>query len=954
MDPADAGLLILCTACGAALRAPSIIFSNTMRGPTQIAQPTTPVEALAHTPLVVTSSIKPCHRLPLVVGTVAAVVLLAAGIAFLAGSLGRGNGDHKPISQLRLTTQPDTRQNIGQATQPTQPAALIAQGDPDHPALLSTPRARKTTDPNASLADWAYRIKEPPQPVVEPKVVTQDATPKVDPKPVEIATTLPTTAPSVDAVATAPPIQSSRNRRQTPRRPVARPIVMPSTGIGDQEIGRAITKAVDHLLSQFDPAKAQLRDVKTDPPSTHDAGLNALAVYALLQAAQALPEDPRLNIRGRTLKPLIDRMRDMQFKGGPETYARAIRATALAVHNRVEDRAALQADLQWLLEGTHDGGYTYIEQHRALPHWDNSNSQYGLLGVWSAAEVGLDVPDSYWAKIRQHWMDSQAENGQWAYGDGGISGTLSMTAAGIASMFVAFDYLDAPRVATAVGGDPLPRALARALHWLESGDNGAPIAVDGYTMYGLERVGLASGLKYFGQRDWYKHFASKLIRGQQPDGSWGFGTVDHSYFLLFLARGRHPVLMNKLRIDDGAGGERAFWANRPRDVASLTRFAVRELERPLNWQIVPLSRDWTEWFDSPVLYLASHQPIALGDREIEKLRSFARAGGMLFLHADAASPQFDAFARELAGKLFPEHELAELPPDHEVYSLHFKIDPKPRLLGVSNGVRLLMVYSPQDLAQHWQGRDEAGQRTSFEQGVNLFLYAAGKSDLRNRLASPYLPPVPANVKPSHTLSLTRAKHGGKWDPEPDAFVRFGRWLEYQTGYRLLLNEASVLELDPDRHPAAHLTVGGGYDFTQAEIDAVRQYIERGGTMIVEAAGSSPAAIESLGVGLLGRAFAQTKRTILPGDHLIYTGREEGMDAADRPSLRIGTERLLGKGAARLELIEHGKGRVIYSPLDLSAGLVQTGAQSVMGYTPAYAQSLMRNLVLWAAEGHVPE
>ena len=819
--------------------------------------------------------------------------------------------------------------------------AVPAGADPDHPALLSTPRARQTNDPNASLADWAYRIKEPPQPVVE-----QAVAPATQPKIVEVAATQPTTAPSTQIVASS--------HRRTPNRPPAKPVPMPSTGIGDQEIGRAISKAVDHLLGQLDPTKAQLRDVKTDPPSTHDAGLNALAVYALLQAAQALPEDPRLNIRGKTLKPLIDRMRDMEFKGGPETYARSIRATALAVHNRVEDRAALQADLQWLLEATHDGGYTYVAQHRTVPHWDNSNSQYGLLGVWSAAEVGHDVPDSYWAKIRQHWIDSQAENGQWAYGDGGTTGTLSMTAAGIASMFVAFDYLDAPKLATAVGGEPLPRGLARALHWLETGDNGAPIAVDGYTLYGLERIGLASGLKYFGQRDWYKHFAGKLIRGQQPDGSWGFGTVDHSYFVLFLARGRHPILMNKLRIDDGSGGERAFWANRPRDIASLTRFAARELERPLNWQIVPISRDWTEWCDSPVLYLASHQGIALSDKEIDKLRSFSRAGGMLFLHADAGSSQFDAFARELAAKLFPEYELSELPADHEVYGLHFKIDPKPKLLGVNNGVRLLMVYSPQDLAQHWQSRDDAGQRGAFELGVNLFLYAAGKSDLRNRLSSPYLPAVPANIKPTHTLSLTRVKHGGKWDPEPYAFERFGRWFRYQTGYRLAMSEAPVEELDPSRHAAAHLTVGGRYDFTDAEATAVRQYVEGGGTLIVEAAGSSPAAIESLGVGLLGRAFGNAKRTILPSDHLIYTGREEGMDDASRPSLRIGTERLLGKGVARLELIEHGKGRVIFSPLDLSGGLVQTGAQSVMGYRPVYAQTLMRNIVLWAAEGHAAE
>ena len=48
--------------------------------------------------------------------------------------------------------------------------------------------------------------------------------------------------------------------------------------------------------------------------------------------------------------------------------------------------------------------------------------------------------------------------------------------------------------------------------------------------------------------------------------------TETAYCLLFLARGRHPILMNKLRFD-------GFWANRPRDVANLARFASKELER---------------------------------------------------------------------------------------------------------------------------------------------------------------------------------------------------------------------------------------------------------------------------------------------------------------------------------------------------------------------------------------
>ena len=54
-----------------------------------------------------------------------------------------------------------------------------------------------------------------------------------------------------------------------------------------------------------------------------------------------------------------------------------------------------------------------------------------------------------------------------------------------------------------------------------------------------------------------------------------------------------------------------YWANRPRDVANLARFAGRQLERPINWQVVNLDNPWTDWTDIPILYLASHQPVRL-------------------------------------------------------------------------------------------------------------------------------------------------------------------------------------------------------------------------------------------------------------------------------------------------------------------------------------------------------
>src|SRR5207248_8214444 len=115
-------------------------------------------------------------------------------------------------------------------------------------------------------------------------------------------------------------------------------------------------------------------------------------------------------------------------------------------------------------------------------------------------------------------------------------------------------------------------------------------------LYGIERAGLASGFKYFGKHDWYRELAQRILLTQGGDGAWGESNViETAYHLLFLSRGRHPILMNKLRFD-------GYWANRPRDLANLARFAGKQLERPLNWQVVPLDNDYTDWMDSPILY----------------------------------------------------------------------------------------------------------------------------------------------------------------------------------------------------------------------------------------------------------------------------------------------------------------------------------------------------------------
>ena len=92
--------------------------------------------------------------------------------------------------------------------------------------------------------------------------------------------------------------------------------------------------------------------------------------------------------------------------------------------------------------------------------WDNSNSQYGVLGVWAGAQVGIEIPDAYWNAVQNHWLSCQLPTGQWSYNKGDPQGTLPMTAGGVASLLITHEALDLPMLKGQVGREPYSRNLA--------------------------------------------------------------------------------------------------------------------------------------------------------------------------------------------------------------------------------------------------------------------------------------------------------------------------------------------------------------------------------------------------------------------------------------------------------------------------------------------------------------
>lgn len=680
-------------------------------------------------------------------------------------------------------------------------------------------------------------------------------------------------------------------------------------------------------------------------------GYTALAVYALLVSGES-HNDPRL-------QQATEFLRKTNSTG---VYALGLRCQVWLLLPPTNDNKRMMAhDAQLLLnsikrQGKGKGMYAYNPEGKATSH---SRAQYGVLGIWAAAQMGIDVPTWYWELVEKSWIENQHASGGWTYQVGmeeryGI--TPGMTAVGVATLFITQEYLHANDGVLARGNLRSP-PIERGMKWMT--DNFDKVATDQQysrdwpypTLYAVERIGLAGGHKYFGTIDWYEKGANWLLRKQRKDGAWWEGSGDTGrlgdtcFAMLFLARGKAPVAMNKL--DYTLEGKKADWNQRPRDVANITRWTGRQMERELNWQIVNLAAPAADWHDAPVLYLSGDDPLDLDEPAQAKLKRFVEQGGLILANADGAGRAFVTSFTKLGKKLFPSYEFRELPEEHSIYTAQqfarsgWKT--RPSLLGLSNGARELMLIVPQaDPAKSWQLQLTRGREELFELAANVIQYAASKTHLRGRGQS-HLVETDPKIKPTGTIQLARLEYAGNWDPEPGGWRRLAGVMHNMHKRTLQVTTARAGETIPGK--LAHLTGTGPLNLTEPQRASLREFVEAGGTLIIDAAGGD-SAFATGAEQELARLFPDAKLQVLAPDHPLFTA---GGTKAPPIEYRPAASRLLGalKGP-RLQAIElKGRPAVFYSREDLSVGLVGTHTDGIVGYAPETASALMARILLLA-------
>lgn len=724
--------------------------------------------------------------------------------------------------------------------------------------------------------------------------------------------------------------------------------------------GRLTAKAVQ---TGIDDALLFLRSRQAPDGSigeTHYArgGPTALVALAMLAAGADPMSDPALM---RALNWLQSFQPD-------NTYVRGIRANVWEYALRKAPlgeawRTMLQGDLKWLLAARNEVAWRYNQHSR---DWDNSCTQYALLGLWAAERAGLSTGDEVWDRMSEHFRKTQNADGGWGYVQGSSS-TPNMATAGLASLFLVFDHHYGRKAAWRQGqptafadedGAAVLAAISRGLDWLgqSEGQRG-----NAYYLYGIERTGVASGRRLLGGVDWFAEGAASALAAQRADGAFPLGYSDEigtALTTLFLVYGGAPPAVAKLNYGDGDD-----WNLNPRDVANLSRRLWQAYERPLNWQIVSID-DPVDAFEAPILFISGHRAVTFSDAQVATLRSYIERGGLILAEPADRSAAFRSSMEALAQRLFPpqahpDAELTPLPADHPIYRVvRREWQARPQLAAVSDGVRAAFVLSEGYLAADWQ--TDNVESDAFALAMNLVFYASDLGALPGRFAGGQPESEPVAARPERVI-VARVEHGADrdWAAAGATWAKVGAYTRHTTGFTVAEAAPVRLELDAltptDGSLTAdllHITGRRALELSLIEQAALRRFVEAGGTVLVDAwggseafAASARAQIEAIFGGLapLDEDSALASGLFAGGVDLTHGVR---FRRAARRALRVAGE---PTDRHQLEVATlDGRLAVIFSRFDVSGGVAGVRVFDGAGYAPESGRRVLTQVVAWLA------
>ncbi|WP_435016845.1 HEAT repeat domain-containing protein [Tundrisphaera sp. TA3] len=337
--------------------------------------------------------------------------------------------------------------------------------------------------------------------------------------------------------------------------------------------------------------------------NTGESALKALAlIKAEVPASDPMVADALGKIRARfsgsNYRP--------ESGGGPDVYEASVTLMALANLDPVAYRAEIEGAARHILSKQKPNGSWDYDFRSA---GDTSISQYAVLGLWEADNVGFAIEPEVWNRAARWFIGTQSPVGSWNYHrDESGPETMSMTAAGTGSLLICFRQL-APfrnlkppnpllipvtpeagrRTPTdLVAEGRLAGAIRGGLNWLTRNFSTSQPDVVGhspyYALYGIERIGALADQATLGKQNWFEDGRRFLAATQQSGGNWTATYGDGpntAWGVLFLTKSTAKSV-RKLQLRRLGAGTLIGGRGLPADLSQISVAGGRVVARPMD------------------------------------------------------------------------------------------------------------------------------------------------------------------------------------------------------------------------------------------------------------------------------------------------------------------------------------------------------------------------------------
>lgn len=365
----------------------------------------------------------------------------------------------------------------------------------------------------------------------------------------------------------------------------------------DAEFRTRVAKAIRDSVAALQKELTTRLDGKFDdgggdPYHEHRPGELALVLLALKRAGE--------DARGPLLQKGYDTLRRLVIAGSYELGVAILAMEALYTPASewedlragrlkapmprtpsAEDLAILREWTKKLLgniDTTVDAAYLRRWHYGPSTSWDNSCTQYALLGLYAASLCGVEISPTVWTASINHWLKctkpgstgtprlvyqqelakakgtrasgSKVQAVGWSYNAGEATG--SMTTAGISALTLCTSALRLQKKGNPKLLGDADAAVRGGFLWLEQnfsvrhnpGPRGEWPNWQLYYLYGLERACELNQVALLGEHDWYFEGAVRLLVSQSDDGNWG-DWVATAFGLLFLKKTALPAMTGR-------------------------------------------------------------------------------------------------------------------------------------------------------------------------------------------------------------------------------------------------------------------------------------------------------------------------------------------------------------------------------------------------------------------------